>query len=128
MKRARSPRLRRVDEAMRKSIADEVARLKDPRIGFVTITAVETSPDLRHAVVYYTVLGTPMQQAESEAGLTHAAPYLQSWIGAHIRMKYTPRLEFRHDSSVETGLRIDALLRDLNQHESSAQTEPRTSS
>jgi len=126
MKRPRSTRLRRIDEAMRESIADEVARLKDPRIGFVTITGVETSPDLRHATIYYTVLGTPEEQAESAAGLSHAAPHIQGRIGAYIRIKYTPRLEFRLDSSVETGLRIDALLRNLN--EPSTQTQPRQSS
>jgi ribosome-binding factor A len=103
----------RVNELLREVIAEEVSTLKDPAIGFVTITAVETSPDLHNAFVYYTALGSPEEQAASAAALGRATPHLRSRLGSQVRLKYTPALEFRVDHSLATGMRIDGLLRDL---------------
>jgi len=113
MKRKPSGRMRKVDELLREVVAEEVALLKDPRIGFVTITGVETSPDLRSARVFYSVLGDQQQREDTQEGLDHAAPRIQSRLGHQVRLKYVPRLRFVVDESVERGMRITALLRNL---------------
>jgi ribosome-binding factor A len=103
--------MRRVNEALREVLSARIAAgLKDPRIGFVTVTSVETSPDLRHGRVYVSVLGSDEERAETLAGLRSSAGYLQSVIGGEIRMKRTPTLEFIHDDSVDRGFRISELL------------------
>ena len=109
--------MRKINELLRETIADEVSKLKDPGIGFVTITGVETAPDLRTAVVYYSALGTPEEQADSAAGLERAVRRIQSGVARRVRLRYTPRLEFRVDPSIEHGMRIDELLRDLSPDE-----------
>ena len=86
--------------------------LKDPRIGFVTVTAVDTSPDLRHAHVYVSVLGDAVQRDASLAGLTSSHGYLQSRVATELRLKHTPQLDFRFDDSIDRGLRIERLLHD----------------
>ena len=101
----------RVNELLREVIAEEVRTLKDPAIGFVTITEVDTSPDLRNAYVYYTTLGSDEEQAACAEALERAAPHLRTRLGGQVRLKYTPALEFRVDASLETGMRIDSLLR-----------------
>jgi ribosome-binding factor A len=113
MSRNRSSRMRKIDELLREVLAEEVPRLKDPRIGFVTITGVDTSPDLHHATVFYSVLGDEEEQAATAEGLRHAAPHLQAVVGQQVRIKYTPVLEFHVDPSVEQGLRISQILSDL---------------
>ena len=113
----RGSRMRKVNELLREIIAEEIGNLKDPRIGFVTITGVDTSPDLRNAIVYFSVLGTPEEQAETAEALHHAAPRLQAVMGGQVRMKYTPRLSFRVDESIEYGIRISSLLRELEAKE-----------
>jgi len=105
-------RMRRVNEAVREVISTHIAGedLKDPRIGFVTVTGVETSPDLRSARVFVSVLG---QEAEREAaleGLRSSAGFLQAQVGTELRMKRTPTLEFVYDDSVERGMRISEIL------------------
>ena len=117
MSRERSSRMRKVDELMREVLADEVGRLKDPRIGFVTITGVETSPDLRHAAVFYSVLGDEEIQAQTAEGLQHAAPHLQARVGGQVRMKYTPRLQFHVDPSIASGARMSQLLREIHEQD-----------
>ena len=109
----------RVNELLREVIAEEVRDLKDPAIGFVTITEVDTSPDLRNAYVYYTVLGTEEEQAACAAALDRATPHLRSRLGGQVRLKYTPALEFRVDPSLETGMRIDSILREISGHDES---------
>ena len=86
--------------------------LKDPRIGFVTVTAVDTSPDLRHAHVYVSVLGDEQARAASLKGLASSHGYLQGRVGSELRLKHTPQLDFRYDDSVERGMRITELLRE----------------
>lgn len=117
MSRGRTPRMRKVNELLREVIAEEVNGLKDPRIGFVTITGVDTNPDLRHATVYYTVLGTPEEVAETGEALQHAHSRFQRAIASQVRMRYTPVLEFRVDEAVERGLRISQILHDLEVEE-----------
>ena len=107
------PRMPRVNELLREVIAEEVVNLKDPAIGFLTITGVDTSPDLRRALVFYTALGSAEEQAECAAALKRATPHIRSRLGSQVRLKYTPALEFRVDSSLATGLRIDSILREI---------------
>lgn len=106
-------RMRRVNEAVREVLSDEAARgLKDPRVGFVTVTEVDTSPDLRHATVYVSVLGTPEERQASLEGLTSAHGYLQRRVGAELRMKRTPALSFAYDPTAERAARLNDLMRD----------------
>jgi ribosome-binding factor A len=105
--------MRKVNELLREVIAEAVTELKDPGLGFLTITGVDASPDLRNAFVYYSVLGTEDEIAETGAALERAAPHIQSIAGSQIRMKYTPRLTFKIDPSISEGLKIDQLLHEL---------------
>jgi ribosome-binding factor A len=103
--------MRRVNEALREVLSARLAEgLKDPRIGFVTVTAVETSPDLRHARVYVSVLGDEQERADSLVGLQSAHGVLQNAIAAELHMKRTPELRFVYDDTVEKGMRINELL------------------
>lgn len=107
-----TPRMRRVNEAVREVISVHLADddLKDPRIGFVTVTSVETSPDLRRARVYVSVLGDETAREDGLAGLRSAAGVLQRKVNDELHMKRTPQLEFRHDPSIDHGMRMTALL------------------
>ncbi len=106
-------RMRRVDEAVREVLSARIAtELKDPRIGFVTVTAVDTSPDLRHAKVFVSVLGDAEERDATLAGLTSSHGFLQAALAAELRMKHTPTLEFVHDESVDRAFRIQELLED----------------
>ncbi|HEX2415709.1 MAG TPA: 30S ribosome-binding factor RbfA [Thermoleophilaceae bacterium] len=106
-------RMRRVNEAVREVVSARIAEgLRDPRIGFVTVTAVETSPDLRHARVWVSVLGDEHEREETLAGLGSAHGVLQAAVGSELRMKRTPTLEFVFDESVDRGMRITELLED----------------
>lgn len=110
-------RMRRVDEAIRQVIGDALAAdLKDPRVGFVTVTDVRTSTDLRHARVYVSVLGEhghasdPEQRQSTLDGLRSAHGYLQGRVARELRLKRTPALEFLYDDTTDRALRVDALL------------------
>jgi ribosome-binding factor A len=104
-------RMRRVDEAVRAVLSDAITQdIKDPRVGFVTVTAVKTSPDLRQARVYVSVLGDDEERAGSLAGLQSAHGYLQRRVAGELRLKHTPTLEFVYDEAVERGMRINELL------------------
>jgi ribosome-binding factor A len=108
-----SPRMRRVDEAVRAVLSDAIAtQLKDPRVGFVTVTSVKTSPDLRHARVYVSVLGDDDVRAESLDGLRSAHGFLQRRVASELVLKHTPTLTFAYDESVDRGMRITELLQD----------------
>jgi ribosome-binding factor A len=103
--------MRRVDEAMREVLSDAIAKdLQDPRVGFVTVTGVKTSPDLRHARVYVSVLGGEETRAASLAGLRSAHGFLQARIASELSLKHTPTLTFEYDESVDRGMRISRLL------------------
>jgi ribosome-binding factor A len=104
-------RMRRVDEAMREVLSDAItSELKDPRVGFVTVTAVETSPDLRTARVFVSVLGAEPVRRRSLEGLESAHGYLQRRVADELRLKHTPTLHFLYDDSTDRGLRIAELL------------------
>jgi ribosome-binding factor A len=103
--------MRRVNEALREVLSARIAEgLKDPRIGFVTVMDVETSPDLRHARVYVSVLGDDEARADSMAGLEASRGLLQGAIAAQQRLKHTPHLQFIHDETIDRGMRINELL------------------
>ena len=104
-------RLLKVNEALREVLSQEIAALKDPRIGFVTVTGVEVSADLRHAKVFVSVLGNAKARERTLAGLRAAHGHLQQRIGADVRTKRTPQLLFLYDESVDRGQRIETLLK-----------------
>src|SRR5919106_1447452 len=105
--------MRRVNEAVRQVLSEAVGELKDPRIGFVTVTGVETSPDLRHARVFVSVLGSKAKREATLAGLAAAHGVLQARIAAQLRLKRTPQLTFEYDPTVERGLRVSQLIDEL---------------
>jgi ribosome-binding factor A len=110
-------RMRRVNEAIREVLATSLLELKDPRIGFVTVTGVETSPDLRHARVFVSVLGSESKRERSLEGLAAAHGVLQARLARELRLKRTPQLAFEYDPSVERGVRMTQLIDELAPHE-----------
>ncbi|HEX5468067.1 MAG TPA: 30S ribosome-binding factor RbfA [Gaiellaceae bacterium] len=112
-----SGRMRRVNEALREVLSEGIGSLKDPRIGFVTVTGVNTSPDLRQATVYVSVLGSERKREASLAGLQSSHGVLQSRIASELRLKRTPQLTFEYDPTVERGVRLSRLIDELNPHE-----------
>jgi ribosome-binding factor A len=108
-----SDRMRRVNVAVREVVSARLAEgLRDPRIGFVTVTSVDTSTDLRQARVYVSVLGGEEERANTLAGLESAHGVLQQAVATELRMKRTPTLEFVFDESIDRGMRISELLDD----------------
>ena len=106
-----SDRMRRVDEAVREVLSDAITKqVKDPRVGFVTVTAVETAPDLRRARVYVSVLGDGGVRKRSMQGLQSAHGVLQKVVARELRLKHTPTLEFVYDDTSERGFRIAELI------------------
>ena len=106
--------MRRVNESVRQVLSESVGDLKDPRIGFVTITGVETSPDLRHAKVFVSVLGSAKKRDATLSGLNSSHGVLQAALAKELRMKRTPQLTFEYDPTVERGVRLSALIDELN--------------
>jgi ribosome-binding factor A len=143
----RYPRMVRVNEVVREVVADELERLSDPRLGLVTVTGVDVSADLRHAVVYYSALDAGPEQpkrsrrrgapspgepvadaadaadaqaafkARTNAALRSAAPHLRTALGRQVRLKYVPELVFREDPAIEQGERVEAIIRALHSNE-----------
>jgi len=108
-----SGRMRRVNEAVREVLSEAVSDLKDPRIGFVTVTGVETSPDLRHATVYVSVLGSLRKRRATLAGLESSRGLLQTRLNSELHLKRTPQLAFEYDQTVEQGVRLSKLIDEL---------------
>ena len=108
-----SERMRRVNESVREVLAEAVGELKDPRIGFVTVTGVKTAADLRQATVFVSVLGSERKRAQSLAGLEAAHGVLQAQIARELRLKRTPQLTFQYDPTVEQGVRMSKLIDEL---------------
>ena len=106
-------RMRRVNESIREVLSEGVLELKDPRLGFVTVTAVRTSPDLRHAKVFVSVLGSERKREQSLEALEAAHGLLQGRIARQLRMKRTPTLSFEYDPTVAEGVRMSKLIDDL---------------
>ena len=106
-----SDRMRRVDEAVRQVLSDAITRdISDPRVGFVTVTAVQTSADLRHARVYVSVLGADADREASLEGLRSAHGLLQRTVATELRLKHTPTLTFAYDHSIDRGMRISEII------------------
>ena len=104
----------RVDELLRQEIGQLLARdVADPRIGFATITDVETTPDLRHAKVWVSVIGTEAERGAAVAALAHAMPFIRHQLGARLRIKRIPELHVRLDDTAERGTRILRLINEL---------------
>jgi ribosome-binding factor A len=106
-------RIRRVNESVREVLSEALGQLKDPRIGFVTVTSVRTTPDLRQATVYVSVLGNERKREQSLVGLRAAHGVLQARIARELRLKRTPLLAFEYDPSVERGVRLTKLIDEL---------------
>src|SRR5574341_604470 len=115
-------RLERVNQLVKEEISQVLQReLKDPRLGFVTITEVETSPDLRHARVYFSVLGPEEQWTSTLEALVRARGFMWNWLRRHLDLRVTPELDFRPDRSMAHAAHIQSLLAGLRPRESSAQ-------
>src|SRR5262245_52676684 len=106
----RPERLRRVDEAVRKVLSEGVAELKDPRIGFVTVTAVQVTNDLEHATVWVSIFGTERERERTMQALEGAAGVLQGRINRELHLRRTPHLRFTYDAAVERGVRMSSLI------------------
>jgi ribosome-binding factor A len=106
-------RLLRVNESIKETLSSVITAegLKDPRVGFVTLTGVETSPDLRYARVYVSVLGGGAERDETMKALERSRGYLQSCLNASLHLKRTPQLEFHYDTTLDTALRIEQVMR-----------------
>lgn len=112
MRNVASYRMRRVNEALKEIIANALAQdIKDPRIGFVTITGVETAQDLAHAKVFLSVYGKQAEKDATLEGLRAARPHLQRLISGELKLRRTPALEFVYDGTIDQGMRIQALLK-----------------
>jgi ribosome-binding factor A len=119
------PRTDRVGEEFREVLAEEIPKLKDPRIGFVTVTGVHVTGDLRRAWVYYTAFGDERTRSATRAGLRSAAPHLRGAIGKQVRLKFLPELTFEEDRSIDRADRIDQLIDALHDDRDGATTSGR---
>ena len=113
----RFPRSARINEVVLEVLGDELERLSDPRLGFVTLTGVDVSSDLRHATVYYSVLGPAEQHKDTSKALRSAGSHLRAALGQQVRLKYLPRLSFREDPAITTGERVEEIIRELHRRE-----------
>ena len=106
-------RILRINESIREALSTIIAAegLKDPRVGFVTVTGVEATPDLRHAKVFVSVLGNTAAREATMKALEKSGGYLQSRLGASLRMKRTPQLQFCYDDTLDNALHIQRLLK-----------------
>ena len=108
-------RIDKINQRIKREVGDIVLKeLKDPRLEFVTITKVEVSRDLRHAKVYFSVLGNAQKLKEAQEGLESARGFVRKLIGARVRMRYTPEMEFFYDRTIEYSARIEAALQEIH--------------
>jgi ribosome-binding factor A len=114
------PRTERVGEEFRQILAEAIQELKDPRVGFVTVTGVKVSSDLHVAWVYFTSYGDEKARAATRAALRSATGHLRRELGRQVRLKTIPELRFEEDPSLETGARIDELLERVHDEERDA--------
>ena len=106
-----SQRIEKIQRLAREVLGESIQALKDPRIGFVTVTAVRISADLRHARVFVSVFGSHDDQEATMAGLASATPHLRMELGQQVRMKYLPELVFELDTGAEEAERLEKLFR-----------------
>jgi ribosome-binding factor A len=109
-----SGRMRRVNEALREVISQGLTELKDPRIGFVTVTGVQTSPDLRQATVFVSVLGSERKRERTLAGLESSRGLLQGRVNQELHLKRTPQLSFEYDRTIDRAAKLSKLIDDLS--------------
>ncbi len=109
-------RMRRVNEALREVVSQSLRDLKDPRIGFVTVTGVRASPDLRNATVFVSVLGNARRRERALVGLVSARGVLQAQVNRELHLKRTPQLVFEYDRSTDRGVRLAKILDELDAH------------
>lgn len=115
-------RVSRVEEACKEELSEIIQReIKDPRIGFITITDVKMSPDLRKAKVYVSVLGTEDEVERSLEGLESARGYMRAHLGRHLRLKFLPEIELVHEHVAEDALRLDGLMKKAREEEESGE-------
>ena len=108
---ANEQRLRRIADQIQRELSGLLrSELKDPRVGFITLTGVEVSPDLAHAKVFFTTLGDTPSLSRTEEGLRRAAGFLRAQLGGLLKLRVTPELHFHHDVSVEHGVRLSELI------------------
>lgn len=119
-----SQRMEKVQKLARQVLGEEMQTLKDPRVGFATITAVKITPDLRHARVWVSVLGSDDEVKDTMAGLNSARPYLRTELGRQMRMKYLPELIFELDTGAEEAQRLDEILHKIHVHDSERASDP----
>ena len=119
-----SGRMRRVNEALREVISQGLTELKDPRIGFVTVTAVRTSPDLRQATVFVSVLGSERRQERTLAGLESSRGILQGRVNQELHLKRTPQLAFEYDRTIDRAAKLSKLIDDLSSDDTDAGSGP----
>jgi ribosome-binding factor A len=112
-------RMRRVDEALREVVAATISELSDPRLGFITVTGVETAPDLRTAKVFVSVLGDETERDATLDALRSSHGVIQSRIASEMRMRRTPTLTFHYDDTIEKGIRISRLLDESQEEDES---------
>ena len=118
------PRADRVERLAQEVLGEAVHDLKDPRVGFATVTAVRMTPDLRYARVWVSVLGEDEERSETMDAIRHAAPHLRTVLGHEVRLRYLPQLEFLEDESAIQGARIDEILRSASLPEGKPGEEP----
>lgn len=110
-------RVGRVGEQIKKELSIILqTELKDPRIGFITVTGVDVSNDLSQARVYLSILGSEEEKEETLGALARATGFLRTELGRRIRLRYTPELLFKFDESIDYGSRIEKLIKDLNEN------------
>lgn len=110
-------RIERVGEEFREILAEEILKLKDPRVGFVTVTGVRVSPDLHRAWVYFTAYGDERAKAGTRAALRSATTHLRRELGRQVRLKVIPEIELVEDDTSERGAQIDRIIEDLHRQE-----------
>jgi ribosome-binding factor A len=115
----------RVADQVRAEVSTMIARdLRDPGIGFITITRVQVSPDLQHARVYYTTLGDPAARKNTAKALERASSFMRRQLGQRLQLRRAPELEFRFDASIEHQDRVERLLQELGKNEHPAEPDP----
>ena len=112
-----SQRIIKVQNLARQVLGELIQSLKDPRVGFVTVTGVEMTPDLRLATVYYTVMGEESERKATRAGLQSARSHLRTVIGRQVRMKFLPDLRFREDEGIARLDRVEEILKEMKEGE-----------
>ena len=118
--------MRRVDEAVKQVLSEEIPRLKDPRIGFVTVTSVLITQDIEHADVWVSVYGTEKQREGTMDALERAKGVLQASVNRQLRLRRTPVIRFQYDEAIERGVRMTALIDELTPPDEEAPAEEAT--